>query len=224
MRIKELTLWTNKMEEQRYFYEEKLAFNNLKEERDGFSLQVGFTKLRFKKSKINLKYHYCFLIPSNQLMAGIAWLEERLDLVRIEQDRIIQRFESWNADSIYFYDGAGNLAEFIVRYDLKNENDYPFSSSSIIGVNEIGLPTTDIEKTNQLLEQKLGSAFWKGDKKRFGTHGTNEGLLLLPNYEVKRTWFPTQMKIETAPFEGVIEIGQEHYYLFFEREKLHITP
>ncbi|MFT4758702.1 MAG: hypothetical protein ACI9XO_000271 [Paraglaciecola sp.] len=55
------------------------------------------------------------------------------------------------------------------------------------------------------MEDELDSKFWKGDDLRFGTNGTEEGLFLLPNYELKKEWFPTNLPVEPSPFLALIE-------------------
>ena len=157
---------------------------------------------------------------SNKLNEAIEWLHKKLEIIKIEEERIIQHFESWNAHSIYFYDGAGNLAEFIVRYDLKNESQQPFDHTQILCVNEIGMPTKNIKKINVQLEETIHSKFWKGDLERFGTNGTQEGLFLLVNNDAKKTWFPTQMKIKTSPFEILTTINQQKYFLEYRNEEI----
>ena len=66
-----------------------------------------------------------FTISSEQdiLINQIAQFESELEIIEIEKGRKTQRFESWNADSFYFRDASNNLAEFIVRYNLKNESN-----------------------------------------------------------------------------------------------------
>ncbi|WP_338764605.1 hypothetical protein WAF17_22225 [Bernardetia sp. ABR2-2B] len=227
MKIRELTLFTNRLTDQLYFYKKTLGFEISKTSVRNFTLQIGFTKITFESSEQKHTYHYCFLIPSNQLEAAIKWLSSRLDIIKIEDERIIQNFESWNADSIYFYDGAKNVVEFIVRYDLKNEHKNEtgkkeFDLSQILCVNEIGMPTKNIEELNQALEKELNTKFWKGDYDRFGTNGTQDGLFLLPNYEVKKEWFPTDTPLESSPFYGIFEVGDYLYAMQYRKEKMNV--
>lgn len=223
MKIREITLFTNKLSSQLHFYKNILGFEILEENNEKFAFQVGHTRMKFEASQENSIYHYCFLIPSNQLQAAIKWLSQRLDIIKIEGNRMIQNFESWNADSIYFYDGAGNIAEFIVRYDLKNETTSQiFDLSQIIGLNEIGMPTKDVKKINQELEQQLNSKFWKGDLERFGTNGTQEGLFLLVNNELKKDWFPTDLETEASPFLGIFEVENYLYHLEFRNYQMRV--
>ena len=204
MIISKIKLFTNQLEAEKRFYHDVLGFQYVENTPQHFTVQIGHTALTFEQTDAAHRYHYCFLIPSNQLHNAISWLKERLDIYEIEPGRIIQRFESWNAESVYFHDGSGNLAEFIVRYDLNNETNHPFSESDIISLNEIGMPTNDINALNTQLANTLHTTFWKGDLERFGTHGSQEGLFLLPNYEVKSTWFPSNVKIDLAPFEATV--------------------
>ena len=166
---------------------------------------------------------YCFLIPSNKLNEGLAWIEERIEVIDVEAGKKTQVFESWNAESFYFFDKSGNLAEFIVRYDLKNESATDFDISQVLGVNEIGLPSKNVTETNRFLEKKLNTRFWKGNLKRFGTNGTQEGLFLIPNYEIKTNWFPTSAKVKPEPFEAIIENEKKEYFVEFKKENIKIT-
>jgi len=215
MKIREITLFTNKLSDQKDFYKNSLGFEVLEEDKDEFSVQIGYSKLSFKKSMKNYKYHYCFLIPSNKLDESIDWLNKRLNIIKIEGNRITQKFESWNAKSVYFYDGSGNLAEFIVRYDLRNERPEKFDLSQILCVNEIGMPTTNVERLNSELEHRLNSKFWKGDLKRFGTNGTQNGLFLLVNNDVKKNWFPTELETESSPFSAIVDVNMKHHKIEF---------
>lgn len=220
MKIKDLFLYTNKFESEKRFYSEILGFKIHKETIDSFTLKIGWSKLTFIKSDKAYKYHYCFLIPSNKISEAMAWMENRTTVLDIENGRKTQRFETWNADSFYFYDASGNVAEFIVRHDLKNHSLKSFSLEDVVCVNEIGLPTTSIEASNTFLEKELDSYFWKGDKLNFGTNGTQEGLFLLPNYTTRTKWFPTNVTVAPSPFRAVIENNNMLYNFEFLNENI----
>lgn len=201
MRIKKLKLFTHKLESEKQFYSETLGFELIEETSTSFTLKIGWSELTFVKSEQHHIYHYCFLIPSNKLNEALDWMEKRVSIVVSEEGTKTHRFETWNADAFYFYDASGNIVEFIVRYDLNNESDADFSISDVLCVNEIGMPTNDVEKSNGELQEQFGTKLWKGDLKRFATNGNQEGLFLLPNYELKDFWFPTSVKIRREPFE-----------------------
>ena len=63
----------------------------------------------------------------------------------------------------------------------------------------------------------------KGDLKIFGTNGSQEGIFLLPNYELKDIWFPTSEKIKSEPFEAIVENDGKEYQIKFRNEKLRTT-
>lgn len=220
MRFKKLKLYTNKLESELKFYSKTLGFKIIERSKNSFTIKIGWTELTFEKTGNEYQYHYCFLIPSNKLNEALEWMEKRVEIIDIENGRKTQKFETWNADSFYFYDASGNIAEFIVRYDLKNDDQTDFDISKVLGVNEMGMPTTDIQKMNEQLEKEIKTKFWKGDLERFGTNGSQEGLLLLPNYKFKEIWFPASLKIKPEPFKATIENNGKEYKIEFREEQL----
>jgi hypothetical protein len=225
MKIKELTLFTNKLSEQKDFLCKTFGFNLIEEEESEFTVQIGDTKLTYEESESEFIYHYCFLIPSNKLNESITWLQERLEIISYENGRIIEpASKEWNADSLYFYDSTGNILEFIARYDLKNHSpEGEFDVSQILSVNEIGMPANDISVLNETLEKKMNSKLWTGNLIRFGANGTQEGLFIMVNYNIKKTWFPTDLLPIPAPFHGHFESEGRDYQLKYEGEKLSIS-
>ncbi len=205
MKIKQLTLYTDKFTAQKEFFENTLGFMVHQEEHDRFWIQIGWTKFCFQRSQESYAYHYCFLIPGNKLQEALKWVQSKVDIVETADNENVVFFDSWNAHAFYFYDAAGNIAECIVRHDLQLESNSPFGIADFLCVNEIGLGTDDIAKTNQELENQLGTRFWKGDNERFATNGSQEGLFLLPNYRIKEIWFPSDIAIKPNPVAGIIE-------------------
>ncbi len=222
MKIRELTLYTNKLSKQKEFYVEVLGFNLLEEKENKITMQIGNTKLTFKYTERDYKYHYCFLIPSNKLKEAVKWLKKRLKIIKIEEKFETQFFESWNAESVYFYDGTGNVVEFIVRYDLENEVNEEFTNAAVISVNEIGAPSKTIEKHDKQLENWMHSKLWKGNYERFACNGTQEGLFLLVNNIEKTKWFPTEVKTESSPFKALIINNKKEYKVTFREENFKV--
>ncbi|MEO9891427.1 VOC family protein [Aurantibacter sp.] len=222
MRFKKLKLYTNKLESEFDFYSKKLGFKIIERTDNSFIVKAGWTHLEFQKSVTEHKYHYCFLIPWNHLNQALKWFENRVEIIKIENNSAIIKFEFWNAESFYFYDASGNLAEIIVHYDLKNAKN-EFNALSILGLCEIGMPTTNIQKVDTQLNAAINSKFWKGDFERFGTNGTIEAKFLLPNYEIKETWFPTSLKIKPQPFETLLENNGNEYHLEFKEGVIKTT-
>lgn len=102
MRIKELTLYTNKLAEQKHFFENIFGFTVHQLNKDMISIQVGWTKFIFKQNNNESQlYHYCFLIPANKLHEAIQWVESKIGLVKTQDDEKIVHYENWNARSFY---------------------------------------------------------------------------------------------------------------------------
>lgn len=224
MKIRELTLYTNQLEKQKDFFLNVLGFELFDENVIEICFKIGESKLKFCSSENIHFYHYCFLLPSNKLLESLAWMNKRTETIDVEKGEKIVHFDDWNADSFYFYDGGGNIAEFIVLYELKNEVDSAFDLKMVLGINEIGIGTEDIVKINSQLEKKIGSMFYKGNYTRFGTNGSAEGIFLIPNYQLKETWFPTDIKIKAEPFEAIIENESAVFKVVYKNALLEITP
>lgn len=205
MKIRKLKLYTNKIKAELDFYSQTLGFEILHHSPTQFTAKIGWTELTFEKANEPHIYHYCFLIPSNHLHQALIWMQQKTEIIISKEGETIQHYEDWNADSFYFYDASGNVAECIVHYDLENREEEDFDITKILCVNEMGMPTNNIKETNRQLVQEIESTFWKGDQIRFGANGSLEGLFLLPNYEVKETWYPSTTKIELPPYQAVVE-------------------
>ena len=223
MRIRELQLFTTNLEKTKSFYTNILSFQLIDETSNQFSLQIGWTRLTFVQSEKKHIYHFSFLVDKSLFENTFEWMKNRVEILRTENDEQIAFFKNWNAESFYFYDGSGNLAEIITHYNLDYQTDAEFDQNSILGISEIGLPTTDIEATNKLLEEKTTSKFWKGDFEIFGTNGSDEGKILLPNYAIKTTWFPTTNKIIPTPFTVILENDNQYSKAIFDNNKLNIS-
>lgn len=223
MKIRELQLFTTDLEITKSFYTTILAFDLIEENENKFSLQVGWTKLTFVRSEEKHIYHFSFLIDKTQFENAFNQMKNKIEILDTEPNNKIALFENWNAKSFYFYDGNGNLAEIITHVDFKFNNHESPIKSPILGISEIGLPTTNIKKVNQILEEKTTSKFWKGDFERFGTNGSDEGKILLPNYLIKETWFPTDIKIIPTPFVAILENNEQCTKVIFDNNKLNIS-
>lgn len=142
MNIIEIALQTDNLAETVKFYAEVLELRLISHDLWSVSFAAGKSILRFIQSdKLNPNYHFAFTIPKNKLDESISWITEKVDLIENPENGIVANFEGWNAKAIYFYDNNGNILEFIARFDLDNNSEEPFSSSSILSISEIGMVT-----------------------------------------------------------------------------------
>ena len=123
-----------------------------------------------------------------------TWLRKRgfharIPLLKDKTGREDFASESWNSDSLYFLDSAGNILEFIARHNLRNAVQWDFDSSQILNVSEIGLPSQHVVGFADELCSKLGvSVFRQATNETFTPVGDDHGLLILPVKD--RIWMP----------------------------------
>ncbi len=154
-------------------------------------ITAGATEIIFTKASPDFDgaYHFAFNIPENKYLAAKKWISSRIPLLRDKNGREDFESESWNSDSIYFLDSAGNILEFIARHALQNATDGNFNSMQILNVSEIGLPSENvIGLANELCTQLGLSIFKQEPAENFTPVGDETGLLILPAQN--RIWKP----------------------------------
>jgi catechol 2,3-dioxygenase-like lactoylglutathione lyase family enzyme len=207
MKIKELVLLTNNLEQTKDFYSAKMNLQVLKEQSDCIWLEAGATILVFKASEIaNPVYHFAFNISNNKIEEALNWIEAKgLQLVCLNDTLKIIDFPNWNAKSLYFLDNNGNVLEFIARFDLKTESNLPFDEKHILSVSEIGMVVEDVEAYCQQVMEKYAIPYYEKQKPapNFSVMGDAEGLLIVvPEH---RHWFPTDIPSGRYPVDVVLE-------------------
>ena len=91
----------------------------------------------------------------------------------------VVHFRSWNSHSVFFWDPAGNLLEYIARHDLKNSAPGHFTSQDILYTSEIGIIVDDVRNTAFELNKTFGLEQYRGGSEVFTAVGDEHGLLLV---------------------------------------------
>jgi len=219
MRINRVILETKNIEALASFYRTVLELPVIKKEGD-FTVVVGNSIIQFQQTRETQEplYHFAFTIPSNKIEEAREWLQQRVELIWIEDYKsVVADFAHWNAKSVYFFDAAGNILELIARLDLNNDRNEKFSSDQFLSVSEIGLVFTEEEieiKTNELLTQFQLSFFSRQPPSpNFKAIGNDEGLLIIVTEN--RNWYPTNKKSFICPIELQFEnFGKEYSVQF----------
>ncbi|MDN3673286.1 VOC family protein [Flavobacterium branchiarum] len=198
MKLQHIQIQTNDIPKTIAFYTQTLGFQILKNDSTTVSFQIGISVLEFIEDKnFNSIYHLAFNIPNNKLDEAIKWCRNKVDLICIEDENVITRFETWNANAVYFYDNSGNLLEFIARHDLINSETKSFDTKSILSISEIGIVHESPLVLGQDLINKYQLNFFSknANSEAFTAIGDDEGLLIIvkPN----RNWYPTQTPSES---------------------------
>lgn len=206
MKLQNIQIQTNNIEQTALFYQNTLGLPILEKNSEYIVIKAGNSTLKFvENSDFNSIYHFAFNIPENKLDEAIEWCKTKVDLIIIEDQNVITNFENWNAHAVYFYDNNGNLLEFIARHDLNNSQKEEFSSKSILNVSEIGIVNENpLELGNQLITKHDLNFFTKNtNSEAFAALGDDEGLLIMvrPN----RNWYPTQTPSESNKTDIILE-------------------
>jgi hypothetical protein len=157
----------------------------------GLEVKAGKTDILFTQALSDFEgaYHFAFNIPENQFHAAKEWITSRVSLLRDETGKDEFESESWNSNSVYFKDSAGNVLEFIARHNLKNAVEGDFDGDQILNVSEIGLPSEDVvEFANELCARLKLFTFKQGPNEIFTPIGDDNGLFILPIKD--RIWIP----------------------------------
>jgi hypothetical protein len=208
MKIREVILETQSLRKTRVFYHKTLELEVIEENEDAISFKAGRTKLTFKEvAGIKPFYHFAFNITNNKFSDSFEWMNNKLDILPVNDEMLIAGYDNWNAQSFYFYDNNGSIIEFIVRFDLPYYSTEPFSSACIEEVSEIGLVVDDVNETaEELVNEYKIPYFKKGPKLHdFIAMGDDYGLLLV--CQNKRGWVPTNKPAQKFPVTIISEDG-----------------
>ena len=157
----------------------------------GLLVQGGKTEILFEQAPSDFTgaYHFAFNIPENQFRSAKNWLTSRTSILHDKSGKEDFESKSWNSDSIYFLDAAGNVLEFIARHTLQNGVEGDFNSRQILNVSEIGLPSENVIEFANELGARLGLSVYKQEPNAtFTPLGDEDGLLILPVED--RIWMP----------------------------------
>jgi hypothetical protein len=185
-----LELLTADLQAQQEFYANILELPS-RLSSSGLEVNAGNTAILFVQAPPNFEgaYHFAFNIPENQFRGAKEWISSRIPLLRDENGKDEFESDSWNSDSVYFKDAAGNVLEFIARHSLENAVNGEFDGRQILNVSEIGLPAEDVVAFAHELCRRLNlSVFRQQPNETFTPIGDDNGLLILP---IKgRIWIP----------------------------------
>ncbi len=207
MKIDEIKLFTNRLDDLKDFYYRIMELPIIKSSNTAFTVEVGSSKLTFELNDtvINPYYHFAFNIVESKNKLALKWLESRnINLNRIN-DSDDYYSESWNSHAIYFYDPAGNIVELIARHNLEHPSDSDFTYEDMLNISEIGLPSEDVIELSEFLQFQYSEQIYISGNSMFTPIGDEEGLFILSSLD--RDWLGSNKKVEMFPLEIVIDNG-----------------
>ncbi|HEY1025413.1 MAG TPA: VOC family protein [Sphingobacteriaceae bacterium] len=217
MEIRQITILTSRLNEVRTFYSSLLGFTVIDDSASSVTFEAGTSTFTFLADHTHAYYHFAFGIPFNRFQEAFRWLEDRTEILSIEDGGKIADFKNWNAQSFYFHDPAGNIVEFIARYHWNAAADGVFSVAEIYSINEIGLVSADIRSVAHEFEEMGLAHYFRGPKLNdFMPMGDDNGLLLL--CATGKNWMPTGRPAEQFPIKISVFENNREYNLAIEEK------
>lgn len=171
------------------FYHQALGLGVVAEKPGRLTVEAGRTRLTFLRPPAGDGkpfYHFAFNIPENKAAAAREWQAKRTPLLPIPAalrdptypDDVVH-YRHWNAHSVFFFDPAGNVVEYIARHDLKNPAPGGFGPADILCASEIAFVVDDVPTAVTGLKEAVGLGEYRGASDQFAALGDEHGLLLV---------------------------------------------
>ncbi|MFJ3383477.1 MULTISPECIES: VOC family protein [unclassified Curtobacterium] len=191
MRITTVTLPTRSLDAVAAFWQALDA--RVAQDDAAVRVRVGHTEVVHVEADFDGDHHLAFTIPTGSFDQADRWIGERAAVLTRDGVREFAGPAGWNSRSVYFDGPDGQVLEFIERRDLTPDHDGPFTVSSITGVSEVGVVTTDVLRTAAELGRNGVAPYAAAPSPAFAAVGDVHGLLVL--VAPGRPWLPTTDRI-----------------------------
>lgn len=195
MKIKQLKLSTNHLEEMKTFYSEVLQMPVIRESDTSFAVSAGDSILSFENNPQHVFYHYAFYVDELHFSRVLDTIQAHTPLLQDEAGQTEFFSGLWQRRQLYFRDPQGNILEILPSAERSVRPD------GWIRVQEIGLPLDSIDELRTRIsdiQDEIGRAL---DTIAF--YGNQYGVFVL--VQEGRAWFPTEEAAIASPVEVVIE-------------------
>ncbi len=176
------------------FYRQNLGFATESVTKSELGLIAGGSRLKFTKVEVEGEgplTHFAFNIPQNLIRSALEYTQKRLEVIvpspspcAVDYPKEIYHLHHWNAHSVFFWDPAFNLLEFISRHDMDNDASGEFGPKHIHCISEIAFGAKD-GAAHAYLQKELSLPTYPHAAPP-GTLGDPNGLLLF--FNVGRVW------------------------------------
>jgi catechol 2,3-dioxygenase-like lactoylglutathione lyase family enzyme len=206
------------------FYQQALGLRVVEERPERLTVAAGQTRLTFLQAAPDGGkpfYHFAFNIPENKLLAARRWQQERTPLLPIPAtlrdpkypDDVVH-YSQWNAHSIFFFDPAGNVVEYIARHDLGNAARGDFGSGDILYASEMAFVVDDVPAAVRRLTDVVGAGQYKRASDQFAAVVDEHGLLLvMKRGRVISFDAPEKKAVRVFPTTAVVRGGRRTKYV-----------
>ncbi|HLQ72552.1 MAG TPA: hypothetical protein VK142_12165 [Bacillota bacterium] len=202
--FKEVVFQTNTLKALQRFYANVLELDITNRAEESFTVKVGTTDVIFRQTDELARYHFAINIPGNQFVIMKYWIQDRLTLNKTAGLNEIY-YASFDAESMYFEDPAGNLIELIGR--RKRDLFGGLTKDAFFDISEVGLITPDVAQVGEDL-QDFGLRLRHGseiDPKGVNFLGMGDSYIVLAPSPWK--WNFAEKKQHTCPVEITLRGG-----------------
>ncbi|HLQ70878.1 MAG TPA: hypothetical protein VK142_03705 [Bacillota bacterium] len=196
--FKKVVFQTNKLKSLQRFYANVLELDVLDRTEQHFTVKIGTTDVTFQQTEKNAQYHFAINIPGNQFVIMKYWIQDRLTLNKNGGLNEIY-YSSFDADSMYFEDPAGNLIELIGRRhkDLFGS----LTKEAFFNVSEVALISKNVSEIGEAL-QDFGIPLRHGSEVNpKGVNFLGQGDTFIVLAPSKWKWYFSNNKARTYPVE-----------------------
>jgi catechol-2,3-dioxygenase len=204
MKIQEIKLLAARLDPLEQFYHGLFGLDMTERSYASVSFRAGSSTLTFEQTESAAEpfYHFAFNITESKMDQAVEWLKAN----RVEITVVDDYSESWNSHSVYFYDPAGNIVEFIARHNLKNNSGEGFSRADILNISEIGITAEDVPELAAYLQNEYDFPAFRTGSATFKAMGDEQGLLILAASD--RIWFGSDKKAIKFPLHIMMDNGK----------------
>lgn len=218
MKIHSVQLQTQALAAIRSFYHGLLDLEFREKPGESLQVDIGNSALTFSENPgFQGIYHLAFNIPCNQIELAKNWLERRrIPLIPGFKGEPIIEFPNWHARSVYFFDPAGNIVEFIARRDLQNDCTQAFGPEAFLEISEVGIVTEAVDRFRETAAERYGVLDF--DKQpalpAFAALGDDHGLFIV--VPKGRHWVFTDVPATINPLEVRFENERGEQFTYAE--------
>jgi catechol 2,3-dioxygenase-like lactoylglutathione lyase family enzyme len=182
------------LERMKAFYRDVLELEVLREAPGELTVAAGATPITFVHASPEHGapfYHFAFNIPEQKILAARSWQRERSPIFSTPENLRdpdypddVRHFRGWNAHSVFFFDPAENVLEYIARHDLpatrgQGTAGHGFGPRDILYASEIAFVVDDVAAAAAGLAKNLDQQQYRGGSDQFRAMGDERGLLLV---------------------------------------------
>lgn len=195
MKIRQLKVRTNHLEDMKTFYSEVLQMPVIEESDTAFAVNAGNSIISFENNPQHVFYHYAFYVDELHFSRVLDTIQTHSPLLQDEEGQTEFFSGLWQRKQFYFRDPQGNILEILPSGERSAlENGW-------LRVQEIGLPAEHIDELRSQIHMIKDEMVRASETIAF--YGDPYGVFVL--VQEGRAWFPTEEAAIASPVEVVIE-------------------